>query len=86
MSKWNPIEHRLFSQISANWSGQPLFNYETVLKYLRTTKTDTGLRVRAYLDKTFYQTGLVLTAEQKAHIHLTSLRVLPEWNYIVEPW
>jgi hypothetical protein len=85
-SKWNPIEHRLFSQISANWSGQPLLDYETVLKFIRTTKTDTGLRVRAYLDKTFYQTGLVLSAEQKAQINLTPLRVLPEWNYVIEPW
>jgi len=65
-SKWNPIEHRLFSQISGNWAGQPLINYETALKFIRTTKTDTGLRVRAYLDKTDYQTGLELTAEQKA--------------------
>ena len=45
-SKWNPIEHRLFSEISKNWAGRPLDSYETILKYLRTTRTSTGLRVR----------------------------------------
>ena len=48
-SKWNPIEHRLFSEISKNWQGTPLKNFETVLKYIRTTKTKTGLTVRARL-------------------------------------
>jgi hypothetical protein len=85
-SKWNPVEHRLFAQISENWSGQPLISYETVLKFIRTTKTDTDLRVRAYMDRTNYQTGLELTAEQKAHINLSPLRVLPEWNYTIKPW
>jgi len=84
-SKWNPVEHRLFSQISENWAGQPLVSYETVLKFIRTTKTDPGLRVRAYLDKTNYRTGLELTAEQKAQIKLFPHRVLPEWNYTVKP-
>ena len=84
-SKWNPIEHRLFSQISGNWAGQPLINYETALKFIRTTKTDTGLRVRAYLDKTDYQAGMELTAEQKAQINLFPHRVLPEWNYTIKP-
>src|SRR5262249_51903548 len=84
-SKWNPVEHRLFSQISENWAGQPLVSYETVLKFIRTTKTDPGLRVRAYLDKTNYRTGLELTAEQKAQINLFPHRVLPEWNYTVKP-
>jgi DDE family transposase len=84
-SKWNPVEHRLFSQISTNWAGQPLVSYETALKFIRTTKTDTGLRVRAYLDKTFYQTKLKLSAEQKARINLHPRRVLPKWNYTIEP-
>ena len=84
-SKWNPVEHRLFSQISGNWAGQPLINYETVLKFIRTTKTDVGLRCKAYLDKTSYQTGLKLAAEQKAQINLSPLRVLPRWNYTIRP-
>jgi Rhodopirellula transposase DDE domain len=84
-SKWNPVEHRLFSHISTNWAGQPLVSYETALKFIRTTKTDTGLRVRGYLDNTFYQTKLKLSAEQKARINLRLRRVLPKWNYTIEP-
>jgi hypothetical protein len=84
-SKWNPVEHRLFSQISGNWSGQPLVSYETVLKFIRTTKTDTGLGCRACLDKKNYQTGLKLTAEQRAEINLFPHHVLPEWNYTIKP-
>ena len=48
-SKWNPIEHRLFGEISKNWASRPLDSFETILKYLRTTRTSTGLRVRAHL-------------------------------------
>lgn len=84
-SKWNPVEHRLFSQISSNWAGEPLVSYETVLKFIRTTKTDTGLRCRAYLDRTDYQTGWQLTPEQKAQINIFPHRVLPELNYTIKP-
>lgn len=84
-SKWNPVEHRLFSQITQNWAGQPLISYETVLKFIRTTKTDAGLRVRAYLDKIHYQTGVKLTAAQKAQINLSPLRVFPKLNYTIKP-
>lgn len=84
-SKWNLIEHKLFCRIEANWAGQPLITYETVLKFIRTTRTETGLRVRAYLDKTTYQTGLKITAEQKAQINLKSHRVRPRWNYTIAP-
>lgn len=84
-SKWNPIEHRLFSQISENWAGEPLVSYETVLKFIRTTKTETGLRCKAYLDKTFYKTKWKLTLEQKAQINLVPHRVLPKYNYTIKP-
>lgn len=84
-SKWNPIEHCLFSQISSNWVGQPLVSYETILKFIRTTKTETGLRCKAYLDKTVYETGLQLTPEQKELINLIPRRVLPRWNYTINP-
>lgn len=84
-SKWNPIEHRLFCHIEANWAGQPLISYETVLKFIRTTRTNTGLRCRAYRDTTPYQTGRKITSEQKAHINLKPHRVLPRWNYTIEP-
>jgi hypothetical protein len=84
-SKWNPIEHKLFCHIEANWAGQPLISYETVLKFIRTTRTDTGLRCRAYLDTRPYETGRKITAEQKAQINLKPHRVLPRWNYTIEP-
>jgi hypothetical protein len=84
-SKWNPIEHKLFCHIEANWAGQPLISYETVLKFIRTTRTDTGLRCRAYRDTTPYQTGRKITPEQKAYINLALHRVLPRWNYTIEP-
>ena len=84
-SKWNWIEHRLFGPITQNWAGQPLVNYETILKYIRATKTDSGLRCRAYLDKTQYQTGKKLTLEQKDSINLIPYRILPKWNYTIKP-
>lgn len=84
-SKWNLIEHRLFCHIEANWAGQPLRNYETVLKFICTTHTQTGLRVRACLDMTAYQTGLKITPEQKAQINLKPHRARPRWNYTIAP-
>jgi hypothetical protein len=84
-SKWNPIEHRLFSQISANWEGEPLVDYKTVINFIRTTKTDTGLRCRAFLDKAIYKTGLKLSNEQSGQIHLKPHHVLPKWNYTIMP-
>lgn len=84
-SKWNPVEHRLFSPISGNWAGQPLSTFETVLKFIRTTRTETGLRCRARLDTNEYTTGLKVTQEQKARVHFGRPRILPKYNYIIRP-
>jgi hypothetical protein len=84
-SKWNWIEHRLFSAITGNWAGEPLVSYETVLKFIRTTKTETGLRCRAYLDKTVYAIRKKLSPEQKRSINLFPHHVLPKWNYTIKP-
>lgn len=84
-SKWNPIEHRLFSEITKNWRGQPLKDYETILKYLRTTATSTGLSVRATLIRRAFRTGVSLTKAQMAAINLTPGKVLPQWNYTIRP-
>lgn len=84
-SKWNWIEHRVFCHITANWAGEPLVSYETVLKFIRTTTTETGLRCRAYLDRKVYATQIKITAEQRASIRLTRHRVLPKWNYTIRP-
>ena len=84
-SKWNSIEHRLFSEISRNWAGEPLVSYEAVLKYIRTTKTEKGLKCQAVLDTAIYKTKLKVTAEQKMLINLKPHRVLPTWNYTIKP-
>ena len=84
-SKWNPVEHRLFSSISLNWAGQPLRSYATILKFIRTTTTESGLRCRAYLDTALYETGLKVTPEERTRINLKPHRFLPQWNYTIEP-
>ena len=84
-SKWNPIEHRLFCEISKNWAGRPLDSFETILKYLRTTRTSTGLRVRAHLVRKTYETGVKVTDAQMRELRITPNSVLPKWNYTIEP-
>ena len=84
-SKWNPIEHKLFSQISSNWAGQPLTSYELVLNYIRTTHTETGLRVRASIDTRKYKIKCKLSKPQKATIKLHPHRIHPELNYTIKP-
>lgn len=84
-SKWNPVEHRLHSEISKNWAGRPLDSYETILKYLRTTRTTTGLRVRARLNKKYYQKGVKITDEQMRQLSYEPDDVLPRWNYTLAP-
>jgi Rhodopirellula transposase DDE domain len=84
-SKWNPIEHRLFSQITANWQGEPLRDFDTVLGCIRATTSTTGLRCRAVLDRTHYPTRIKVTPEQKRSIRLKRSKVLPQWNYTILP-
>lgn len=84
-SKWNLTDHRLFCHISRNWAGQPLVDYETILKFIRTTKTQAGLRCRAQLDRRDYLTGVKVSAEEKTKIKLVRHRVLPKWNYTIKP-
>lgn len=84
-SKWNPIEHRLFSEISKNWAGEPLNSYEKILKFIRTTKTQTGLTVTAYLDRAHYQTGLTPSLDQVRRLRLRPHKTLPNWNYTIVP-
>ena len=84
-SKWNPIEHRLFSEVSKNWAGEPLDSYQKILNYARTTKTQTGLQVTAYLDRRHYPCGLKPTADQIASLRLQRHETLPRWNYTIKP-
>jgi len=83
-SKWNPIDHRMFSLISANWAGEPLRSYETILKHIRTTRSETGFHCRACLDLRKYE-GQKISRAQKASIRLMRRKVLPQWNYTIRP-
>jgi hypothetical protein len=84
-SKWNPVEHRLFAFISDNWAGHPLVSHECMLKFIRTTKTETGLRVRACLFKKRYQKGIKISDDQMRQVALKRYRVHPDWNYSITP-
>ena len=84
-SKWNPIEHRLFSEISKNWAGEPLDSYQKILNFIRTTSTTTGLAVSAYLDRRHYPSGLEPTPEELRRLTLESHDTLPKWNYTIKP-
>jgi hypothetical protein len=84
-SKWNPIEHRLFSAISGNWQGEPLRDYETVLKFIDTTKSERGLSCRALLDTSDYPKAEKITEAQKKRIRIKRSKVLPQWNYTIMP-
>jgi len=84
-SKWNLIEHRLFSQISRNWAGQPLGSYETVLKFIRATTSEAGLWCQAWLDSREYPTKVKVSKEEQQTIRLERHKVLPQWNYTIRP-
>lgn len=84
-SKWNPIEHRMFSAISTNWAGEPLTSYETVLKYIRTTRTEAGFHCRARLDKKYYPPERRATPEEKAWVRLKRRSIQPKLNYMIYP-
>jgi len=84
-SKWNPIEHKMFSFISSNWAGHPLADYETVLKFIRTTKTTLGLKIRATLNTKKYEKGIKISDKQIQNINLKRYTLRPEWNYSISP-
>jgi hypothetical protein len=84
-SKWNPIEHRLFSQISQNWAGIPLRNFETVLNYIRGTTTQTGLTVRASLLEGEYAKGQKVSDQQMHQLNIELAEVCSRWNYTLRP-
>jgi hypothetical protein len=84
-SKWNKIEHRLFSFISMNWRGQPLVSFETIVSLIGGTRTRTGLRVKALLDKRDYELGQAVSAKQLSSLHIKRHSTHPDWNYTVSP-
>ena len=84
-SKWNKVEHRLFSFISLNWRGRPLESYEVILDLITSTTTSTGLKVYARLDPTIYTKGTKVTKDQIAAVNITGHDWHPEWNYRITP-
>lgn len=84
-SKWNKIEHRLFSYISKNWRGKPLIDRETVVNLISNTTTETGLTVSAVLDKNDYEIGIKVTDQQMENINYRGDQFHPEWNYSIYP-
>jgi hypothetical protein len=84
-SKWNKIEHRLFSFISLTWKGQPLVSYEAVVNLIGSTRTRTGLRVKAVLDTRDYDTGVKVTRQQVEALRFKGHAFHPDWNYTFVP-
>jgi hypothetical protein len=84
-SKWNKIEHRLFSHITMNWRGRPLVSHDVVVKLIGSTKTKSGLKVKARLDKRKYPKGLKVSDAQMKALNLKPHKFHGDWNYTLEP-
>ncbi len=84
-SKWNKIEHRLFSYITKNWRGRPLISYEVIIKLISSTKTNTGLEVDCELDTNKYETGIKISDKQMEEIDMVKSSFHGEWNYTIFP-
>jgi hypothetical protein len=84
-SKWNKIEHRLFSFITINWRGKPLTSYQTIVNLISATSTKTGLNVECALDDNDYEIGLKVTDEEMASVNLFRHRWHGDWNYTIRP-
>ena len=84
-SKWNKIEHRLFSFISSNWRGEPLRDYETIVNLIAKTTTAKGLRVRCRLDRRKYPTGRKVTDAEMMRVNLERNKFHGDWNYVIQP-
>ncbi len=84
-SKWNKIEHRLFSYISQNWRGKPLISHEVIVNLIAATTTKTGLKVRCQLDTQSYPKGIVVSDDELAQVNLQPADFHGEWNYVISP-
>jgi hypothetical protein len=84
-SKWNKVEHRLFSFISSNWRGEPLRDYETIVHLIARTTTAKGLQVTCRLDRRKYPTGRKVTDEEIKRVNLKKNKFHGEWNYTIRP-
>ena len=84
-SKWNRIEHRLFSYISQNWRGKPLVSYAVIVNLIAATRTTTGLRVHSQLDTQSYPKGLKVSDAELAQVNIERDEFHGEWNYTISP-
>ena len=84
-SKWNKIEHRLFSFITQNWRGKPLRSIQAIVELIGATTTKTGLKVRAELDQNFYPKGIEVTDAELAEVDLRRHDFHGDWNYTISP-
>lgn len=84
-SKWNPVDHRLFSAVSCNWAGEPLTCYDTMLRLIEATTTEQRLVVKATLTQKVYLTQIKISNEQMAALNLQKHTTLPQWNYTIQP-
>jgi hypothetical protein len=84
-SRYNPIEYRLFSQISINWASKPLRSFQTLLNFIRGTTNKTGLTVQAFLVERLFATGRTISDEQRQAIQLSRRSICPQWNYVISP-
>ncbi len=84
-SKWNPVEHRVFSEISKHWAGQPLTDLSTMVRLIGETGTQTGLRVKCTLSTRYYPTKVQISDQRIAQLDLLKHTILPQWNYTLFP-
>ena len=84
-SKWNKIEHRLFSFITQNWRAKPLVSYRVIVELIGATTTQTGLTVRCELDDNTYAKGIVVSDEQMQELNISREDFHGEWNYTIAP-
>jgi hypothetical protein len=84
-SKWNKIEHRLFSYIARNWRGQPLVSRQAIVSLIGATTSTAGLKVYAQLDQNVYERAIKITDAQLAAVNLVRHEFHGEWNYLIKP-
>src|SRR5215813_13822613 len=84
-SKWNRIEHRLFSFITQNWRGKPLISYQAIVQLIAATTTRTGLNVKSEIDTAIYPSGIKVTDRDMAAINIAPHTFHGEWNYTITP-
>jgi hypothetical protein len=84
-SKWNKIEHRMFSFVSLNWRGKPLESLEVIINLITNTSTSTGLKLYAQLDDRTYEPGIEITDEQLAAVNINRHTFHGDWNYTITP-